>query len=220
MKKQVLVAILVLVIASQACNFGTTPAPVAGQPSDVLFQDDFSNKSSGWDSVSDEDGVTDYVDGAYRIFVNKTQFDFWANPGQSLPADVRVEVDVTKTAGPDINDIGIICRYNQSNDVSTFYYLYITSEGFANISKIENDEPSTLSEEITTPNPAIKTGNASNRLRADCVGSTLTLYVNDQQVLTTTDSSIAAGGDVGLIAGTFDESGTDILFDNFIVTKP
>ena len=27
-------------------------------------------------------------------------------------------------------------------------------------------------------------------------------------------------GDVGLIAGTFDAAGTDIRFDNFVVSKP
>jgi hypothetical protein len=29
-----------------------------------------------------------------------------------------------------------------------------------------------------------------------------------------------ASGDVGLLAGTYDEVGTDIHFDNFVVRKP
>ena len=66
---------------------------------------------------------------------------------------------------------------------------------------------------------AINQGNATNRLRADCIGQTLTLYVNDQQVFQTSDSQFSSG-DVGLIAGTFDVAGTDIHFDNFVVRKP
>ncbi len=220
MKTKFIVALAILISASLACNFAANLPGGVSQPSNVLFQDDFSDKSSGWDSVNDAEGITDYENGAYRIYVNKDQFDFWSNPGlTSLPADVRIEVDATKTAGPDMNDIGVICRYTQVDDVSNFYYLYISSDGFAIIDKIENDEPSTLSEALTDPHSAIKTGNASNHLRADCIGSTLTLYVNGQKVLTATDSAIT-GGDVGLIAGTFDEAGTDVLFDNLVVTKP
>jgi hypothetical protein len=33
------------------------------------------------------------------------------------------------------------------------------------------------------------------------------------------DTSFTSG-DVGLIAGTYEEAGTDVLFDNFVVTKP
>ena len=46
-----------------------------------------------------------------------------------------------------------------------------------------------------------------------------TFYVNGQQVATTTDPSYT-GGDVGLIAGTFDIPSTEITYDNFIVKKP
>lgn len=224
MKKNLLLALLVLLVSGLACNFGgavpgsgPAPAPTA---SNVLFQDDFSSTSSGWDTVNQEDGITDYQDGAYRILVNKTQFDFWSNPGLTdLPADVRVEVDATKTAGPDANDIGVICRSSQTDSGYNFYYLVIGSDGYASISKIENNDQTVLAEQASEAIPAIKTGNATNHIRADCVGSTLTLYVNGEQVLTTTDST-HTGGDVGLIAGTFDEVGTDVLFDNFIVTKP
>jgi hypothetical protein len=43
--------------------------------------------------------------------------------------------------------------------------------------------------------------------------------VNGVAVMNATDTDLS-GGLVGLIAGTFEESGVDILFDNFIVTKP
>jgi hypothetical protein len=47
----------------------------------------------------------------------------------------------------------------------------------------------------------------------------LTLYVNGDQVYSVEDASYASG-DVGLIAGTFEETGADIRFDNFTVREP
>jgi hypothetical protein len=42
--------------------------------------------------------------------------------------------------------------------------------------------------------------------------------VNGQQVLSATDSSLTSG-DIGLIAGTYDEGNVDVLFDNLVVTS-
>ena len=62
-------------------------------------------------------------------------------------------------------------------------------------------------------------GSASNHIRADCVGDTLTLYVNGMQLAQVKDARFPAG-DVGLIAGTYATPGTDIRFDDFIVYQP
>jgi hypothetical protein len=69
------------------------------------------------------------------------------------------------------------------------------------------------------PSDSIRQGSATNRVRADCVGTTLTLYANGEVLYSIEDSSYASG-DVGLIAGTFDEPGADIRFDNFVVLQP
>ena len=55
-------ALLLLPILLAAC--GETPAE---NPS-LYFQDDFSDPESGWDRVNGADGVTDYSNGAYRLF--------------------------------------------------------------------------------------------------------------------------------------------------------
>ncbi|NCP86156.1 MAG: hypothetical protein CO094_10425 [Anaerolineae bacterium CG_4_9_14_3_um_filter_57_17] len=219
--KKTIVMIIVLLAASLACSLFTASAPSApAQSANILFQDNFSSTSSGWDQASGDNGSTDYANGAYRIYVSSTQYDAWANPGKSFDADVSVEVDVTKTAGPENNDMGVICRYNTVNGNFNFYYFIISSDGFAMIAKMVDSSSSFLAEKATDPNPAIKMGNATNHLRADCVGNQLTLYVNGTQVMSVTDSELTGGGDAGLIAGTFDTAGTDALFDNFAVAKP
>jgi hypothetical protein len=219
MKNKLLIVLFFLLAASLACTLGGA-LPSGETDKNILFKDHFSNTSSGWDSFNQEDGITDYKDGAYRIYVNKTDFDYWANPGLAdLPGDVRVEVDVTKTAGPDVNDIGIICRSKDSDTGYNFYYFVISSDGFANIG-MYSEGTGTYFIPGWQQTDAIILGNATNHIRATCIGSTLTLYANDTQVAQVSDSTIPSGGDVGLLAGTFDIGGTDILFDNFIVTRP
>jgi len=58
-----------------------------------------------------------------------------------------------------------------------------------------------------------------NHLRADCIGNTLTLYVNFNEVASVQDSDFATG-DVGVLAGAFAEAGVDVLFQNFVVIQP
>jgi hypothetical protein len=65
----------------------------------------------------------------------------------------------------------------------------------------------------------IRQGQATNRIRATCNGSLLGLSVNGYDLVEVEDVDFTAG-DVGLIAGTFETPGTDILFDNFKVLKP
>jgi hypothetical protein len=65
----------------------------------------------------------------------------------------------------------------------------------------------------------IAQGAVTNHIRFDCIGPTLTLFVNGTQVDQQTDSEYTTGN-VGLVAGSFTTAGTDILFDNFIVYKP
>jgi len=69
------------------------------------------------------------------------------------------------------------------------------------------------------PSEVIQTGNVPNRVRGDCAGQTLSLYVNNLLVDFVEDGDFTSG-DVGLLAGTFALPGADVYFDNFIVFKP
>jgi hypothetical protein len=181
----------------------------------VLFSDDFSSTSSGWDQEDYGTGTTDYLAGTYQILVEEENFDYWANPGLSF-TDVVVDVDTTRYAGPADNDFGVICRYQ---DVENFYALVISSDGMYAIYRNQSTEMSILGQESMIMSDAINTNTSDNHITASCVGSTLTLSVNGQQLAQVTDATFTSG-DVGLLAGTFDTPGVDIRFDNFVVTKP
>ncbi len=234
MHKKLIAVFSVLVLVTLACSLtptnnggnggnnggntnGGNTQPTA-QSSNVLFSDDFSNSGSGWDQTTDSDGSTDYYNGSYRIQVQTTNLSMWANPSKSFPSDVRIEVDATKNGGPDDNAFGIICRYQDTNN---FYRFYISSDGYAGVLKVANGDSNVISSTDGQLHQVdgINQGAATNHIRADCVGSNLTLYANGKQVASATDSEFT-GGDVGLIARTYDTGGVDILFDNFVVSKP
>jgi hypothetical protein len=191
-----------------ACALLELPA----EPGSVLFQDDFSRASSGWDRYRDTIYSTDYTGEAYRIHVLQPNTDAWANPGLDL-TDAQVEVDATKAGGPDDNVFGLICRYQ---DPRNFYFFLASSDGYTGIGVYKDGRRRLLTDESLLPHPAVARGAASNHLRADCVGFRLEFYVNGQWV-----AGAAAAewdhGDVGLIAGTYALGGTEILFDNFSV---
>jgi len=219
-KNNYLPAILFLLLSGLACSL-SSDLPNGGEVTTVsggvLFRDDFSNETTGWPRVRSGEGITDYEDGAYRIYVNLDNQDFFGTPGLSLQRDVRVEVDATKVGGSDDNDFGILCRYQDNNN---FYQLLISSDGYVGIVKYVGGSMQSIAAETLLENSAVNTENVQNHLRADCIGDTLTLYVNGQQASSAQDSSFMGSGEVGVFAGTYDNPGTDIRFDNFIVTVP
>jgi hypothetical protein len=212
MKKINLFIVFALLIFSWACSFDS------GSPNGkVIFQDDFSNDNSGWPRIREEEGITDYENGVYRILVNLENQDYFGVPNISPVKDVRVEVDATKVAGSDDNDFGILCRYQDNNN---YYQFLVSSDGYVGILKVVNGSLQNIAAENLIEHSAVNTGDALNHIRADCIGEVLTLFVNDQQVATAQDIAFTGEGRVGVFAGTYDEPGTEINFDNFIVFAP
>lgn len=205
-----LLAVLLLA-ALQACSW----LEVSTQPGAVLFQDDFSRTSSGWDRYRDAVYRSDYQDGSFRFEVLAPDADVWANPGLDF-GDVRIEVDALKVEGPDDNRIGILCRYQ---DPLNFYFFLISSDGYVGIGLRKDGRGTLLSADTMLPRDAVLQGSVANHLRADCFGSQLRLYVNGISVAEA-QASEWARGDVGLLTGTGVQAGVVIDFDNFSVLQP
>jgi hypothetical protein len=212
-----LLALCCVSFAITACAYtaelGGNVSTKASNP--VLFQDDFSDTGGGWTTLKADNKLIAYDKGGLRFFMNDRQFDYWSRPGLKF-SDVHIEVDAAKNDGPDDNDLGIICRYQDENN---FYSLLISSDGYYGISKMKDGEHSLIGADGMQVSDAIVKGNAANRVSADCVGNTLKLSVNGKRLFEVKDSDFSSG-DVGLIAGTADQPGVDVVFDNFIVTKP
>lgn len=204
-----------------ALPFRPAPAATATAPASgsLLFEDNFLDRTSGWDRQGANEGLMDYDSGGFRMLVNSSQANFWSTPHKDV-ADVRVEVDEGKLGGPDENRVGLICRYSGSS----FYFFMITHDGYYGIGLFSGDQASggqmeLIGQEEMQASPVINRGTNVNHLRADCIGDTLSLYVNGEQVAQVQDARLSHG-DVGLLAGTFSQPGADIIFDNFVLIQP
>ncbi len=187
----------------------TPPSPTPA----LLYQDEFSDPQSGWGDYSDADGSGQYVDGSYVFNVINGDFMFWANPGKTF-RDVRVEVDAVQEAGPDSGLLGLMCRYQDSDN---YYHFGVQLNGEYQIRKRTNGDYDILNRGRLAGQNLIRGSGQTNHLRADCVGSTLTLYVNDEKVGEVQDVTFASG-DVGISASS--ESGLKVAFDHFKVYQP
>lgn len=186
---------------------------ISGNPGDIIYQESFADNTSGWDRVLNEGGIMDYDSGGYRILVRGAKMNFWSTPSGNF-GDVRVEADITKLNGPDENRAGLMCRYQNGNH----YFFVISNDGYYAIGKFSDGQAILIGQESMVPSEFIQT-EGINHLRADCVGNTLTFYVNYNQVASTSDTDLVTGG-VGVLAGSFDEPGVDVLFQNFVVMQP
>ncbi len=204
-----IIIIIIVTLSVSACQ------PGQYNPGSLLFQDDFSTTSSGWQVSRDQAGLVEYYGGGIRIFVGQPGAARLTVPRLNF-TDVRAEVDTLMLGGAEDNNFGLICRYQ---DAANFYFFEISSDGYYTVGKYKSGAMSLIGMSQMQSHNAINQGVAINHLRADCSGANLVFYVNDKKVSGVEDHDLKSG-DVGLIAGALKTAGTDILFDNFTVLQP
>lgn len=216
MKKIVLS--LTLLLLSSACSVAdylfpkTTEIPPSGT---VLFSDTFLSPESGWSTRNQNGSYVIYQADGLRFFIDQPNVDFYSKPGYEF-ADVRIEVEAIKVDGPDDNSYGIICRMQ---DEKNYYAFVISSDGYAGVFRVQEGVYQLINSGTMEFAPSVRQGQAINYLVATCQGSQLSFDINGESQFVIKDDQLKVG-DVGLIAGSFEESGVDIFFDNLTVFQP
>lgn len=206
-------SLLLSFLLLSACTAVPIAAVSTATPGDVLYQEQFENNTTGWARIANDNSIMDYDGGGYRILVRQPKLNVWSTSENNY-SDVRVEADVIKLNGPDENRMGLICRYQSGN----YYFFMISSDGYYVIGKFIGGLTLLLGQSEMQVSESIQTG-TMNHLRADCIGNTLTFYINFTEVASASDTDFPTG-DVGVVAGAFAEPGVDVLFDNFVVIQP
>lgn len=206
-------SILLILLLLSACVPLANPVLPAASPGTILYQEGFEDNTSGWDRVSNENGIMDYDGGGYRMLIQKPDFNMWSTPEKNF-GDVRIEADVFRLSGPRENRAGLMCRY-QNGD---YYFFLISNDGYYAVGKFIGGQTLLLGQTAMQPSEFIQK-EAVNHLRADCIGDRLAFYINFNQVASVQDGDFA-NGDVGLLTGAFSEPGVDMLFDHFVVMQP
>jgi hypothetical protein len=192
---------------------GQAPAGVPPLPGYKLRrQDDFSDET-GWFVDEQNDYVFQYQKGAYLITVNIPNAFIWSIWDRTY-SDSRQEVEGSWDGGPQDGFYGLVCRHK---DGQNYYGLVISSNGAYRILKNEEGTMENLAEG-SAPAGLIRV-NEANRVTADCIGDTLTLYANGQQLTQVKDDAFESGV-VGLVAGTKIVTGFTARFDNYALLSP
>lgn len=185
----------------------------------LLYYDDFSDLSSGWPAGQTAEHAYGYRDGGYAINILRANLLYHVRAPGVQARNVSVEVDATRTAGEQGEmSAAVLCRV--MTDPVRFYVFEVTYDGYFTIAKYVDGRPYDLGIGYERSR-AIRVGDATNRIRADCIDDTLTLYVNGTRLAILQDNELPVGG-IALGAATFrDFDGTpaEVVFDNLLITE-
>lgn len=190
-------------------NTATPAAPEFPSEPGEYFFDDFSDRSSGWQSGYAESVIWDYYQEGYRVSI----YEDGIYSHSYLKVDysnLRLVVDVRMIGGQPKNAVGLACR---SQGIDDFYAAVINGEGYYAIyRRINRGELEVIGgdQQSVVINPGLNL----NLVEMICVGDRIALIVNGQQLVEVVDSELESGG-AGLFAFTLSAESTDILFDNF-----
>jgi hypothetical protein len=220
MKKAIIIISIllfgILVSACQPIRPTKDPKMLSGK---VIYQDDFSDPKSGWENINGAQGYVGYFRGSYRMML-RAPLSTSLVKANKIYNDSVSEVDVTKATGPDDSTYGLVCRaMNEHN----YYVFIISSGGYYGIGKvIEGNGPIMLGTDGPTKlkaSDAVKKGNGSNHLRAECISNTLTFIINGQKVSSIQDKDLE-NGDNGFFAQTGGEAGIDVRYNSLVIKNP
>ncbi len=174
---------------------GATPTPPRKS-----FQDDFSDRHSGWD-------CGEYVSGEYhmRSILGNIDIPYFLHEN----ADFVLEVDVRYLRGSKEAGYGLVFR-----DSSAGYYAFLISKyGYYTLYK----EIANLREELQpwTKSSSIRQLGEGNRLKITCSGPEIKAFANNKLLTKITDDYLKRGK-AGLIVAS-GQSDDDVLvaFDDF-----
>ncbi len=192
-----------------------TATPTPG-PGDVVFslaQDECAWAPFGWEMETGEDSEAfAFEEDENRLYleVNAVNTVVYVEcPLDFGQPDVRIDLDVENVAGPNWNNISIVCRMNADG----WYEAAIDSGGYWYLYRYDEDGWATLDSGGSTD---INIRQARNHMTLVCAGPSIGFYVNDVE-LTTVEDHRYADGTVAISVTTFELKGAGVAFENLEV---
>jgi len=196
-----------------------TPEPTPAQRT-IIWEDDFSDVTSGWERYREFDGVLDYLEEeeVYQMRVLAENSIWWVWMEEEW-FDIGMSVDAWQVDGLEGSLYGLMCRYDPNTNDG--YVFLINTEGQAGVGIIgDNFDFEALPGGELTDFDVIQTGlNVKNTLEAVCMGEALKMSVNGE-LLFDLPAVGFAGDDIGFSVVTIVGGGIDAYFDNLIVFEP
>lgn len=215
MRYRVWLLLLALMMIGRAVD---RPASVQADHGQVIDADNFDDPARGIMPRASSNAQTrlGYVAGEYQIAITDPNLESiaWIGNRQEY-TNVAMAFDV-RLIGPTARRYAVIgCR---STDAGHYRFSMDPDAGSYTFTLIEPSRTTTLR---SGSSPAIRRGNASNRMEFVCAGTTLTAIINGVVVATVQDSRYGQGTSyfgVGAYAGL--RLTADARLDNWVITDP
>lgn len=187
----------------------------ASAPGDPYLVTDFDD-TEGWYTFSVPEDISYTAEEDTSIVyvqVDDTQSTVYMVYDLVLPVDVQIDAAVETVAGPNRNNISLICRATDDG----WYEFSMNSGGYWYIWKYDDGQYTDLANGASYD---INLQKNSNELTATCIGKELTFYVNSVEMGSVLDNRFKDGGQVGVSVSTFDIPGAGVEFDWFVASVP
>jgi len=177
--------------------------------SDPSYSEHFRRDNGLWELDLDSEKSTIRLEsGSYRVGALEPNLFVWGI-GEVTAQDLYVEVDATRVEGPLDNEYGIVFRHV---DTENYYVYLVSSDGYYALRKLEEGEWVDILPWAKTDQLDIDE-DATNRIGVFAQGNQIALIINEQVVDAVQDDTFS-GGQIALAAGSFEEAGVEIAFDN------
>ncbi|MBN1993528.1 MAG: protein kinase [Anaerolineae bacterium] len=185
--------------------------------SDIIFEEYFDSDANGWATGEFEDDYSQdeitIEDGKYtlRALTKKAAYIEKKLPNREF-SDFVLTLEATPHDTAEHYSYGIAFREDSEANVYTFE---IGNDGLYAVFLYDNEW---IKLKDWSSAKAIKPGQ-TNQLKVIAQGSTLTFFVNDDQLTTLTDDTLAKG-QIGLILDMFEENQSAAVdFDNLVIRR-
>ena len=185
----------------------------AGCAERVTLVDKFDGNSTlNWVLESDELGQTVIDSGQLKFTIPAAGVARYSTAEGVIGGNFVAEVETIQLAGSTNAGYGMLFRMNGSDQ---FYRFNITGNGYYMVEKrVAGGEWVRLTNDWQETTLLLTGLNNRNFIAVEARGSNLGFSINGFEVFSTTDSDFSSGG-IALNAGTFDQGGLVVAFDNF-----
>ncbi len=200
-------------VATTQTQIKATATAAAENPythSGTLVLSDALHDNSQRHNWAEDPNNCGFTNGSYHVKAPNPKYSDYCLANASYFSDFTFEVQIQIIKG---NAGGIVFRDEDTATVSKYYNFYIGQDGSYYLNLEDGNNFPLLTSGSST---AIKQGlNQTNLIAVSARGSSITLYVNHQQIATVTESTYKSGK-IGLSADPYGSNGqpTEVVFSN------
>ncbi len=197
---------------------GSGSGSTSGGEAEAFFTEYFDGDLGNWSylvNYGDENGVgLSATSGGLNVLLTSTDTSVYVFYDPYVYTDVILEIQA-ENLGRNNNNISLVCRYDENRE--TWYEFSIANSGLYDIYAYDGGYNTIFS----GGSNLIKQGRETNVYTIGCIGDTLSLFINGQEVRTVRDTTYRfKEGQVGLNLTSFNVTPIEVDFNYFTIAQP